>query len=264
MGRSLTIVRATRTWRAIPFSGYNQTLGQDIPYPSGLKNQFGGSVGGPVLKDKVFFFADYQGVRQKVGSTSVASVPTPLALRTCTGTALASDGTAGCDLSDYINPGNVGAGNVPANAPPTFAVFNNNQAVANTPLGAQFPNNIIPLSLVSAPAQKLFGLLLNNNFLPNHNTGVTGNYNGLYNNYNGFRGGIVQQQSMGRTRRCNTEPEDSRLRSFQPLHGHSERREPLWPCRRSRPRHRRLRRWYLREQTIRSRSALTSPSAPSW
>jgi hypothetical protein len=31
------------------------------------QNQFGGAVGGPVLKNKVFFFVDYQGTRQTVG-----------------------------------------------------------------------------------------------------------------------------------------------------------------------------------------------------
>lgn len=41
------------------------------------QNQFGGTIGGPVRRDKVFFFADYQGTRTTQGiSTGYISVPT--------------------------------------------------------------------------------------------------------------------------------------------------------------------------------------------
>jgi hypothetical protein len=40
-------------------------------------NQFGGSVGGPIVKDKIFFFGDYEGQREAGGLTSTPCVPSP-------------------------------------------------------------------------------------------------------------------------------------------------------------------------------------------
>src|SRR5687768_1559403 len=42
------------------------------------RNQFGGVLGGPVLRDRTFFFADYQGQRQEIGRTVTSTVPTLL------------------------------------------------------------------------------------------------------------------------------------------------------------------------------------------
>jgi outer membrane receptor protein involved in Fe transport len=46
--------------------------------PDYRRHQFGGTLGGPVVKDRTFFFVDYQGQRQAIGRTVTSTVPTLL------------------------------------------------------------------------------------------------------------------------------------------------------------------------------------------
>jgi hypothetical protein len=143
------------------------TVPASAGYPGGLKNQFGGSIGGPIIKDHAFFFGDYQGVRQKVGSTGNGTVPSLLALQSCTGATTASNGQPGCDFSQYLAY--------------NHQIYNNS---SGTPVA--YPGNIIPLDQLSPQALNLFKLLLANGKTPNTFT----TDNGLANNYSGTGTGI--------------------------------------------------------------------------
>ncbi len=44
--------------------------------PDYRRNQYGGMAGGPLVKDRTFFFADFQGQRQSIGRTVTSNVPT--------------------------------------------------------------------------------------------------------------------------------------------------------------------------------------------
>jgi len=52
-----------------PFSGPS-------PNPF-LLNQFGGAIGGPIVRNKLFFYAAYEGLRQRLVGTQIGLVPSP-------------------------------------------------------------------------------------------------------------------------------------------------------------------------------------------
>jgi hypothetical protein len=133
---------------------FNQAPGK--PLPSAKWNQFGGSVGGAAIKNKLFFFADYQGTRQANGVTNNITIPTATILSSCTAA------TGMCDLSQYL--GHVANGNGQVYDPKTG---NPNTGAGRTP----FLNNQIPIGRVSPVAQKILKLFpapinsnLTNNF----------------------------------------------------------------------------------------------------
>ena len=47
------------------------------PIPPFKRNEFGGSFGGPILRDRTFFFVDYQGRRIRTSNTFLSPVPNP-------------------------------------------------------------------------------------------------------------------------------------------------------------------------------------------
>jgi Carboxypeptidase regulatory-like domain/TonB dependent receptor len=100
------------------------------------QNQFGGTIGGPVLADKVFFFVDYQGTRTNQGvSTGNISVPT-----------LAQRGGTFNDLS-----GSVSGPYIASLLTQTLGYT----VTADEPYTSVFPNGSIPQRAWSAPGKNL-------------------------------------------------------------------------------------------------------------
>jgi hypothetical protein len=107
--------------------------------PAFTQNQFGASLGGPIKKDKTFFFFDYQGYRQRQGALFLQTVPTAAML-------------AG-DFSDYRN----GSGlQIPIFDPLTNCGQSGNP-VCTSSSGAQrtpFPGNVIPANRINPVSAK--------------------------------------------------------------------------------------------------------------
>ncbi|PYX30247.1 MAG: hypothetical protein DMG80_12915 [Acidobacteria bacterium] len=83
--------------------------------PPFKRNQFGGSIGGPIIKSRTFFFADFEAIRQSKGLTSTTFVPsenarngllcqTPQPTDTCTPHTVIIDPSAAAYLTFYHPP----------------------------------------------------------------------------------------------------------------------------------------------------------------
>jgi hypothetical protein len=76
----------TTGWNAAPFffnaAGRDPNTGQPLlPRPPLHRNTFGGTIGGPIVPNKLFFFGSYQGIRVTdafSGATAIVNVPTGL------------------------------------------------------------------------------------------------------------------------------------------------------------------------------------------
>jgi hypothetical protein len=96
--------------------------------PKNVQNQFGGSFGAPILKNKLFGFFNYEGTRQRQGVTRISTVPLPNER-----------------IGDFSPAAGVANG---VNYP----------AIYDLQTGQQFPNNVIPSNRIDPYALKILAL----------------------------------------------------------------------------------------------------------
>jgi hypothetical protein len=113
-----------------------------VPLAAATWKQFGGSVGGPIIKNKLFFFGDYQGTKQTAGITNLYTIPTATVVQTCNP---ATNTTGFCDLSEYLN-----AYGPPVGGVASGQIFDPNTGDRATGSGrTPFPGNLIPIARIN-------------------------------------------------------------------------------------------------------------------
>lgn len=108
------------------------------------QNQYGASAGGPVVKNKMFFFAGWEGYKSRQGNSFIATVPLP-------------EMYSG-DFSGYRNASNA---LIPIYDPLTQCGTGSNAACGTgTVQRLQFPGNMIPKTRINSVSAKIFGFPL--------------------------------------------------------------------------------------------------------
>lgn len=128
-----------------------------LPRPKLRYNQFGGTFGGPILKDRLFFFLDYQGQRMVTPSTQTASV-------------LSSAERTG-DFGEFCtsNGGSFDSSGICSNA--AFQLFKPQAGVAPTSRAPIPFNNLTGAGLTLSPAALA---VVNSSLYPLPNVGLNG------------------------------------------------------------------------------------------
>jgi len=144
--------------------------------PKNIFNQYGGTLGGPIKKDNLFFFGAYEGTKIRTAGGAAKSVA-PNSIRN-------GDFSALLPAVGSIIPGSVTTANpagvafVDCNATPAAGcIYDPNTGNANGTGRTAFPGNIIPANRIDPAAMKMASLIPAPNVGdPNSPTNITNNF----------------------------------------------------------------------------------------
>src|SRR5215472_16802661 len=148
-----------------------------LPLPYASFKQFGGAAGGPIIKDKLFFFADYQGTRQTGGITNQLTIPTATVQQSCNPATNPSSSTPGfCDLSQYLGNPSINQGGQAYDPATGNRIDGSGRTL--------FAGNLIPIARISPQAGKILAAF------------PTPTSSGVINNFIGSGSGPYDQNSF--------------------------------------------------------------------
>jgi hypothetical protein len=133
------------------------TVGTKKPWY--IMNQYGGSIGGPILKNRLFFFADWEATKRRVLARRQVTAPNPAGI---------FDGGGNANLASGIV--------TPASGPVTGIIYDPNTGNADGSGRQAFTGNIIPAIRIDPASKIMLGRITAANFLNSDGASATNNY----------------------------------------------------------------------------------------
>jgi hypothetical protein len=121
------------------------------------RNQFGGLLGGPIVKNKAFFFSDYEGQRQTRALTGIASIATPVQRQGIFAVDILDPRTGTLYPAGTRIPVTSFAQKVFAGLPETTSAGNTNNYTTLQEFTADYDKANVKLDLQASPTLSLFG-----------------------------------------------------------------------------------------------------------
>jgi hypothetical protein len=129
--------------------------------PKDIINQYGGQIGGPIVKNKLFFFSDWESTKRRQSGSRTATVPNPAAI---------------FDANGNVNFTSAIVGGTDCSVPREGCIYDPNTGNADGTGRQPFPNNTIPFYRIDPAVTILLSRINKSNFLNDDGIKATNNY----------------------------------------------------------------------------------------